>query len=789
MAHPLQMRTAQFVTTYGPGALLEGRLSRVIPRPDCDGLANWQATVQAFELDPGPLGAVLAKAGRPAPPRLFRVPSNPALGRDEQAVVYRTRPFPRWRLCWNRAAHPGRHVVLYPGRACPICRSENPDDLEAVRFVLACPAGHLDEVPWEQVAHDPAPRCPRAPGRSEEMPYYFWEGGGGSLRELRVRCPRCRQGGSLGRAFQREWTCRGRFPEQEKADAVRPVRPGGCSVPARLMQRGAAALRVADILTAFRIRTDALQACLERPAVRRAFEYVLLGRHDGSLSPEVLAAVCDRLLGDRELTAAEADAIRQAGPDRVLRLVRRVLTMGAGARTVAEIVRREFGELLSLAQPDAPPAETGATPQFATEQAMTVPWTGSGPAAPLRVVPAVRLESLLVQHAYRRLVPSQSRQSDPVDIGVPTEEGTWYPAVELQGEGLFLTGSPAPLDDGAWTAAAGNAAAWYAGKEFLFRGASLHQPDELSPLFVWWHSSPVATAITASKLVSPRVEDILAEARCILAQRQPSAIPEGEFWQWAFHPAVLHAVCQFREAFLEDCSSPVRLALRGIILGALHGPKQKTFPSYLSNQCPRTYAPKPAYAIRFWQHHRLLPEFVDVLAVIERRANRYYAHPLDVSGAVRLGDSRDAETLRPTAPGLRFRWVITSPPYYGMRTYIPDQWLRHWFVGGPDVVDYSRCNQLVHSSPDHFVDDLRRVWLNVKEVCTDDAIMVVRFGGIRDRQINPLKLIQRSLEFTGWRITRVEEAGHAQAGKRQADAFLRQKSEPMIEYDIWASRN
>lgn len=34
-----------------------------------------------------------------------------------------------------------------------------------------------------------------------------------------------------------------------------------------------------------------------------------------------------------------------------------------------------------------------------------------------------------------------------------------------------------------------------------------------------------------------------------------------------------------------------------------------------------------------------------------------------------------------------------SPPYYGMRTYLPDQWLRLWFLGGPDYVEH----QLKHS--------------------------------------------------------------------------------------------
>ncbi len=300
-------------------------------------------------------------------------------------------------------------------------------------------------------------------------------------------------------------------------------------------------------------------------------------------------------------------------------------------------------------------------------------------------------------------------------------------------------------------------------------------------------SSPVATAITASKLVATTVDEILAEARDILAEREACQVPKGEFWQWAYHPTVLNALCQFREAFLKECST-TRLALRGVVLGALHGPKQKTVTSYFSNQCPRTYAPKPAYATHYWQSRGMSPDPVDVLAVIERRAKRYYRTVSTMRGIVRLADSRVAEALQPESTESLFNWVITSPPYYGMRTYIPDQWLRNWFVGGPDMVDYNSRYQIVHSSPEDFTSDLQRVWRNAAKVCTDDATLVIRFGGITKRRADPLGLIKRSLRGSGWRIMTVRKAGSATDGKRQADTFLRTKTTPLVEYDVWARR-
>src|SRR5690606_10031711 len=63
-------------------------------------------------------------------------------------------------------------------------------------------------------------------------------------------------------------------------------------------------------------------------------------------------------------------------------------------------------------------------------------------------------------------------------------------------------------------------------------------------------SSPVAVAITASKLVNTTPSEILDEAREIVANRQAEHIPTSAFWAWAFHPVTLETICRFREAFL-----------------------------------------------------------------------------------------------------------------------------------------------------------------------------------------------------------------------------------------------
>ncbi len=297
--------------------------------------------------------------------------------------------------------------------------------------------------------------------------------------------------------------------------------------------------------------------------------------------------------------------------------------------------------------------------------------------------------------------------------------------------------------------------------------------------------NPVAVAITQAKLVSPSPEEILEEARRILARPAPKEIPHGEFWEWAYHPETLEVLARFREAFLEPLTPP-RLALRGILLGALHGPLRG---SYLSNQAPRTYAPKPAYAVRFWRSRNLQPPRVDVLGVIAKRAWRYYSEPLPSLGKAKLGDSRDKKTFLGEQP---FHWILTSPPYYGMRTYVPDQWLRYWLLGGPDRVEYAYKGQLRHASPEAFARDLAKVWNNVAEVSTDGAHMAIRFGGLPSSGVDPLSILLRSLEASPWKVIAVKPVPPPRKGRRLAESFLREgKGESSLvvqEYDLMCQK-
>lgn len=301
-------------------------------------------------------------------------------------------------------------------------------------------------------------------------------------------------------------------------------------------------------------------------------------------------------------------------------------------------------------------------------------------------------------------------------------------------------------------------------------------------------SSPVAAALAQAKLAMATPTDVAASARAILtAARDPTSVPAGEFWKLAYHEHTLVQLCQLRDALLEDCSSDTRILLRAILLGALHGPRPKGTPSYFSNQSPRTFAPKPKYAVKFWIANGMRPVDIDVLSVIKTRAGRYLAEPPPkLDGRVLLGDSRAADTF---ADIPKARFVVTSPPYFGMRTYLPDQWLRLWFLGGPDYVEYRRPEgQLEHSGADHFAAEMGRVWKNVAEHTTDDARLVVRYGGIHDRDAVPMDVLKKSLADSGWKMKTAKAVPLPETARRQVVQFGAAPKKAITEHDVYCHR-
>lgn len=301
-------------------------------------------------------------------------------------------------------------------------------------------------------------------------------------------------------------------------------------------------------------------------------------------------------------------------------------------------------------------------------------------------------------------------------------------------------------------------------------------------------SNPVAQAIAMSKLITATPKEIVNLYNRIVHDSKSVEVPNGQFWDLAFNSDNLFSICKLRNYFLnKNPLSNVDLALRSIVLGVLHGPKMKGQPSYLSNQFPRTFSFKPDYSVRYWTTHSLFPEKVNILDLISRKAEYFYNKdtPEEVGGEILLGDSRHINDIH----GQRFDWIITSPPYFGMSTYRQDQWLRLWFLGGDETVDYSSREQLKHWSEKSFIKDLSLVWQNSAKMASRNAKLVIRFGAIPSKsEIPPIDLLKESIRISdcGWRIKRKKNAGVPVSGKRQANQIKNSASKYIEEYDVYA---
>ncbi len=328
---------------------------------------------------------------------------------------------------------------------------------------------------------------------------------------------------------------------------------------------------------------------------------------------------------------------------------------------------------------------------------------------------------------------------------------------------------------------------------FCGRGTTLYAARKLG-LNAWGiDSSPVAVAIAKAKLSSCPADRVVSLARDIISNTTPKDIPNTEFFRWAYNEQTLFQLCALREGLLaRRRESNASSVLRAAALGCLHGPLNKSdgTPSYFSNQMPRTFSSKPDYSVKYWKERNLHPKPVNITDVLAKKVNRLFGLSEIYIGdhnQVILGDSRRSESLNKIKDN--FSIVITSPPYYGMKTYMQDHWLRNWFLGGSDCVDYSVSNQISHNGEIKFIESLGEVWKNMASTNSEELRMFVRFGIIPSAKVDAKSIFLNSLESSGerWKLISTRNAKSAHEGKRQAGQ-MKSKSTAAVEFDFHVLR-
>lgn len=326
---------------------------------------------------------------------------------------------------------------------------------------------------------------------------------------------------------------------------------------------------------------------------------------------------------------------------------------------------------------------------------------------------------------------------------------------------------------------------------FCGRGTTMYAARHLGLPSWGVDTSPIAVAIAKAKLAASGLEDVLDLASTLL-DRKPKQVPQTEFFKYAYSKNTLIKLCALREGLLNiKTDNDQSVLLRAAALGCLHGPttRDPNTAGYFSNQMPRTFSSKPHYSVRYWKRRGLLPPDVDVLKVLRRKLSRIKGLSTKsegVVGTVLCADARRLSLRNNLQRGTSI--VITSPPYYGMRTYVQDQWLRMWFLGGPTTTDYRAGPQLDHNGQDAFIDELAAVWDRLAKSSASRVDLYVRFGSVPSTKSDAKEILKSSLEQSeGWTLVSIRHAATAHEGKRQADQMG--KSEAASEYDFHAIRD
>jgi hypothetical protein len=331
--------------------------------------------------------------------------------------------FPQWLQCPEcDVIGPIKFWSDEPGKAyryCAACTAKSPGGRKVfaipVRFVLACPKGHVDEFPWHWWV-DHKPECTNRHGslnlRSE----------GAGLAGLVLRCTKCKSSKSMDGIFSKQtWerfsNCSGRRPWLADADET-------CCEKPVAVQRGASNMYFAVTQSALSIPpwTDRLQESI------------------GSYWETLVSIDSD----DRE-KFIEMMAKGELGP-----VLKELKMTPAG---LAEAVARRVESYAEIETDDLRPAEFR---QFVEDPGDRVdkdlefeirresvpdqiaPWIS-------HVVRAVRLREVRALTGFTRINPPGDPDSaDHARLSVTPL--SWLPAIEVRGEGIFLA-----LDEGRLT--------------------------------------------------------------------------------------------------------------------------------------------------------------------------------------------------------------------------------------------------------------------------------------------------------------------------------------------------
>ncbi len=407
-----EIRRSTVVSTFGPGAVVDFRTKDALVSGVTCGLEEWDKSFWPPGLG-NPQRVYEERLQKKLNVDGFRLPplTNDSKNESDPRRLVAVR-FPEWLQCPNcdliKPASRWDKDFGEAYRYCGTCTARNPGSSRVyvipVRFVLACPQGHLDEFPWDYwVSHDS--------GCKNSYRGLKLKSEGPGLAGLILSCPKCNARRSMDGIFSKEtWQnriqCKGRRPwlmtEEEN-----------CKHYPITVQRGASNLYFPVIESALSIPpwADRLQEMLG------TWWATLKNIPDNSNRKFYIELTHD------------------------LKPVLETLNLSAGELT--EAIERRVTQYQNINTDDLRPAEyqqfieiDGSANSIGQDfeiRQEKVPnnvktWIS-------KIVRAVRLREVRAISGFTRIhPPDESETIAPISI----QQQQWLPAIEVRGEGIFL---------------------------------------------------------------------------------------------------------------------------------------------------------------------------------------------------------------------------------------------------------------------------------------------------------------------------------------------------------------
>lgn len=415
-----ELRRSQLLTTYGPGALVDLVDDAVLIK----GLDHWQYSGAHFQNIQAPrlrddIAGRLAKQGRRLSKQYpFKTPPGAPDKDAHRFNGVRARVFPSWMVCTKcKALVHYKNLQYKSGRYWHDCEKK-PVLAVPVRFVAACPRGHLSDFDWMWFCHT-GPRC-KAPR------LYLHEGPSGDFSTMEVRCKGCKAKRRLidVKIKQFQPSCRG-----ERPWLGFDARESQCDQKMRLIVRTASNAYFSQTVSALTIPDNAPKI---HDAVQSVWNILTATADINTLRAFRMIPDVTKALEDFPDDEAVMEAIHQI----------------RGGYEVEQEPLRQAEYRTFLAQPEEAPGDKPGHGQQFFARRLPANLTPDEFDA---VVLAHKLREVRAQIGFTRLEPATPNFQGEHDIGVrtaPLSYGEdWLPAIEIQGEGIFIKFNEERLQD------------------------------------------------------------------------------------------------------------------------------------------------------------------------------------------------------------------------------------------------------------------------------------------------------------------------------------------------------